>query len=322
MAGKSDYAKLRERFVARQKALEAGADERWWKPDLTSAGQAPVKYKIRILPPFDGHNFWYLEYGVHYRVKNEEGNFIPITCPQKTLKNPCPICEFTKGLWRGGDADKAIAREIGSKTRFASNVLILNHSANDVKIWSYGTKIWSPLSELCVGSGEDDFVPIDDPKQGFNMNLSIAMKQTDAGNFPDYTVTPEMKATALSDPSAVDRLHNLAEIIHGQVKAYDEIRAILLGSDSGATPESAPVSKKGAASTATASAPRQKAAPPPASDSGDEEVIEPVTGNEETSDGTSEENEGTGEDNASARKTPEELVKLARAAMQKRAGSK
>jgi len=311
MAGKSDYGKLRDRYMAHQKRREEGMDDRWWKPDTGTAGGGPMSYRIRILPPFDGHDSWYLQYGVHYRIKGEGEQFISITCPQKTMNKPCPICEFTKGLWKGSEGDQKVARDIGSKTRYASNILILSSTRgpNDPKIWGYGPKVWEPLNQLCVGSDDGDFVPIDDPVKGFNMKLSIAVKATEEGNFPEYTIVPDgMKATAIPDKNSLDRLHNLNELIVAKVKSYDEIRSILLGAPT-EMPPAKPVQKPV----------QQKMEEAAKDDSSAEEVVSDVDGGEEVIEETTNVQESSTAQ--AARRTPADIAKLARAALEKRQAS-
>lgn len=231
MAGQSNYQKLHKRFVDHQKRqAELEDDGRWLKLPAPQVGTPAITYRIRILPPPDGFDSWYLEYGVHYQIKNESGQFMTITCPLKTVQKPCPVCEFTKGLWKSGsEEDKALARKIGVKTRYASNVVLLNNPS-EAKLWSYGAKVWGPLNELCVGdSGE--FVPIDDSDKGFNIKVVIVTQKTDEGNFPNYTIMPEMKSCPVPDKSVLTKIHPMHELILGRVKSYDEIRSLLFGSE-------------------------------------------------------------------------------------------
>lgn len=229
MAGKSNYEKLKAKFAQKKQAQADMDDDRWWKPTVPSSASQQVTHRLRFLPPPDGHDSWYVEYGVHYRIKNDAGDLISITCPKKTLGKPCPICEFVKGLWKTGDEkDKAMASAIGCKTRYCSNVIVLGENPSDVKIWAYGAKVWTPLNELCVGdSGE--VIPFDDPQVGFNIKITIGLRQTPDGDFPDYTVMPEMKPCAIPDKNVLSKLAPIHELITKRIKSYDEIRSILSG---------------------------------------------------------------------------------------------
>lgn len=236
MAGKTDYKKLRERFLARQRRAER--DERWWNPDKPPPGDPAIEYSIRILPPYDGYDSWYVEYGVHYGLNVDDDVPGSITCPRLTLGKRCPICEMTRGLWRGSDEDKALAGRIGAKRRYASNILVLSKDPNEVKIWAYGHKVWMPLNALCVGK-DGSFTPIDDPQRGFNFNLTVTTQATPDGNFPSYMILPEsMTPCPIPNMSVLDRLHRIDEVIREKVKSYDEIRAILMGPpDTSVVPE-------------------------------------------------------------------------------------
>jgi len=229
MAGKTNYDKLKTKFAQKKQMLADMEDDRWWKPTVPSQANTQLTQRVRFLPPPDGFDSWYVEYGVHYRIKNEAGDFISITCPKKTLNKPCPICEFVKGLWKTGeDKDKAMASSIGCKTRYCSNVIVLGENASEVKVWAYGSKVWTPLNELCVGdSGE--VIPFDDPQIGFNIKITVGLQQTAGGDFPSYTVLPEMKPCAIPDKSVLGKLNPIHELITKRIKSYDEIRAILYG---------------------------------------------------------------------------------------------
>lgn len=215
---KTNYEKLRERYLARQQQL-ADQDRRWWKPEV---GQ---KYRIRILPPPEGHDLWFLEYGVHYVRDAEIG---PITCAKLTLSKRCFACDTTNALWRGDQNAKALARSLTARRRYVSNILVLSgQNPNEVRLWAYGSTVWDQLSELCVGS--EGAVPIDDPKTGYCLTLTVKSRRTEMGVFPQYVVTPDLKPSALPNPGVLQELHNFVQIITERVKPFEEIRALLGG---------------------------------------------------------------------------------------------
>jgi hypothetical protein len=310
MAGKSDYNKMKARFAEVKNRKADMDDDKWWKAEAPQSSSGnPITHRIRILPPPDGFNFWYLEYGVHYRLKNEDGSNVSATCPLKTLKQRCPVCEFTKGLWKSGtEADQNLARDIGSKTRFCSNLVVLGKGqelfkGNEPKLWSYGPKVWTPLNELCVGeSGE--IVPIDDPDHGYNIKIVVSTKSSGTENFPEYTVMPELKPCAIPDKNVLNKLYPMHELIRSKVKSFDELRTILMGAGSSEQP------------------------PPPAPSQEDVIADAPVPdatttvieeNEEEVIVSTQEKSHGKAEGSAQvARPSQDELIKRARAALQKR----
>lgn len=308
MAGKTDYSKLHKRFQDHQKRQEEmDGDGRWWKPQIPQAGAPAVTHRVRILPPPDGFDAWYLEYGVHYQLKNDAGHFMTVTCPVKTVQKPCPVCEFTKGLWKSGaEEDKALARKIGSKTRYASNVILLAGKPDEVKLWSYGPKVWGPLNELCVGdSGE--FVPIDDPVKGFNIKVVIATQNTAEGNFPNYTIMPEMKACPVPDKTVLERIHPMHELIKSKVKSYDEIRSILFGNE---IKEEAPAAPSQAAS--------EEISETPVADAEENTVVDNTTPTSTATVTKKEFTHAATPEGASQGASREELVRRAKAALSKR----
>lgn len=311
MAGKTDYAKLHKRFVEQQRRqAELADDDRWLKLTVPQPGAPSVTYRMRFLPPPDGYDSWYMEYGVHYQIKNDLGNYVPVTCPLKTLKKPCPICEFVKGLWRSGTAeDKALAGRIGVKTRFVSNVVLLNNPS-EVKLWSYGTRVWTPLNHLCVGS-DGEFVPIDDPQNGYNFKVVIKTEVTADGNFPDYTILPDpMKPCPIVDKSVLTKIHPMHEIIASRVRGYDELRSLLFGSsDANASSDPAGAAPK---TDDLPIADAEVSVEPESEPEAEAEVVDKEPTSKETSDAKSAEGK---------RPNQEELVKRAKAMLAKRAGA-
>lgn len=300
--GKTDYTKLREKYLSRQ--ASSVDDTKWFKPEVG-------RYRIRILPPPENHNLWYLDYGVHYGFSNAEGNFETITCPKLTLKKPCPICEFTKGLWKKNtEADIVIARKFGAKKRFISNVVIMNNSMTEVRMWAYGPMVLGQLEEHCV-TAKGDVVPIDDPQNGVNMKLIVTQKNTPEGNFPNYQVAPEYPPMPLEDKSVLGKLHDIVTIIQSRVKSHDEIRAILeVGTIGGESDE--PAAPAHTAKTAVEEEPAKQSvsADKVTGSDDDEEIIE------ETSHASAPES-----GKAPARPSQEELVRRAREALAKRKSS-
>jgi hypothetical protein len=293
--GRTDYDKLKQRFLQRQR--QASSDGQWFKPE---AG----RYRVRVLPPPPNHNMWYMEYGVHYGLTNEAGDFETITCPRLTIKKPCPICEFTRGLWRTGiETDQQIARKFGVKKRFVSNVLVLTQSQSDVRMWAYGPTVHGQLEEHCI-TPDGAIIPIDDPDNGINMKVAVTIKTTGDGTFPNYIVSPEPQAVPLPDPTALSRLHDFVTIITGNLKSYDEIRSVL-NSGEGTSGGSSDVS-----STETVDRTPEPEAPTTqvTTEETVEETVNATTG------------QGQGQAQGQARPTQEELVRRAKAAMQKRGG--
>ncbi len=211
-----NWDKIRDRLLQRRKASK-DADARWWKPEQG-------RHKMRILPAWEGHDTFYLEFGMHYNIAEGEA---PIECPKITKDLPCPICEFVRGLWRTGEeGDKELAKKVRAARRFASNIVMLDQPSQ-VRIWSYGPMVWDQLAELCVG--DEGVVPIADADKGVDLTLIVTSRSTGDNVFPQYQVKPSFKATALEDKGVLDNLNDLTDMIVGRVKGYDEIRSILLG---------------------------------------------------------------------------------------------
>jgi len=245
--GKSNYGKIKERYVAHQQS--AAEQQGYWKP-------VPGRHKLRLLPPPVGRDAWFVDYAVHYGIVNQEtGEEMAITCPKFTVKKACPICEFCNQLFRGKDpADEKMAKKLYRKMRYVSNVVVLSQDPKEAKSWSYGPQIWTQINELSVGDESGGVLPVDDPQAGYNLVMTVTTKQTPEGNFPQYMVKLDgapPKPMSLPDMSVLDKIKDHAVTIHQSVKSYEEIKSILLGSDDSTGSTAKTTAPKAAAKTVT-----------------------------------------------------------------------
>ncbi len=288
--GKTNYDKFKSKFMERQRSE---GDDRFWKPEC------PGRHRVRILPPPDSYDMWYMEYGVHYGITREDGEFETVTCPRITMKQRCYICELAKPMWKD---DEPTARKLWVKRRYVTNVLVLSKSESEVKLWAFGPMIMKQLESHCV-TEDGSVIPIDDASKGINFKLIATQTQTPDGVMPQYMISPEATPCAIKDMSALKRTHDFVELIQGRVKSYDEIRALMMGADSRPAQEPAHAAKKEQAAEETEIVESDA----DAGGSGDQEVIE-----KETPDAATE----------APRTSNEDLVRKAREALQKRAAAK
>jgi len=231
---KTDYEKMRERFLRRQNMGEGG-DKRFLSLKKPEAGKG-YRYRIRILPPAKGYDSWDFEFGQHYNVLEGGG---ALMCPKKTKGEPCPICEFVKPLWDGDESDKNMARGMNAKTRYLANVIDMRDPST-VKLWEFGPQVWDQITAIIFGA-EDGIVPIDDPEKGHTLQVVIKTEKSGEKVYPKYIVTPEIKPSALPDMSVLDALHDPEAVKLPDLKSYKELEAILKGPDeSGETVEAEP----------------------------------------------------------------------------------
>lgn len=228
--GKSNPEKIRERLNQSKKG--------YYRPDMPPVGKE-IRHKVRILPPPEDYDKWYFEHGMHFNMGTETDDFTSVLCPRLTLKRRCPICEFTKGLWSkvGKDEetaanDEALARKIGPKLRFVSNMLDLA-KPDTVQLWSYGKKIWQQLCEMNVN--DQGTFPIDDPEEGYDITLKIETKRTPDGIFPQYDLRDNREPSAIPDKTVLDKLYDIHTMLLKDVKSYEELTRILKGETDEAT---------------------------------------------------------------------------------------
>lgn len=158
----------------------------WFKP-----GQE--KETVRILPnPHDPDGIPYMEVNFHYNI----GGIVSVVCPRETFGDRCPICELAETFRAmGTDQSFEIFRKIQAKLRTYSPVIVRGKEAEGVKLWGYGTTIYT---ELMKASLDPDWGDVSDIKEGFDLVVN-QIPANGPGN-PTLYPKPEMSIKRNSSP--------------------------------------------------------------------------------------------------------------------------
>ena len=160
-----------------------------WKP---KAG----RNVIRILPGAGkmGDFFWQ-DVGSHYPPGSNKG-FI---CPDFTIGEKCPICEFADSLFQAGDDEsKDLARNLKKRKQFWMNIIDREDEDRGVQIYKPGTTVFQAIAALI---NDPDYGEIYDPDNG----QDVIIKRAGTGIDTKYDVMVRPKPSSLhSDPEKVD----------------------------------------------------------------------------------------------------------------------
>lgn len=174
-----DMSKIR----ARKQALEnRGNGSVFWRP---SDGEQT----IRIIPTADGDpfkDFWF-----HYNVGNNPG----FLSPKKNFGEDDPLDAFVRKLFNEGTEESVkMAKNLMSRQRFFTPVLVRGEESMGVRIWGFGKTVYEQLINLVLNPEYGD---ITDPDAGTDLVLHYGKPA--GASFPLTKLTPRRRPGPLCD---------------------------------------------------------------------------------------------------------------------------
>jgi len=174
-----DMKKMKAKYNNLKNRAGSGSSG-FWKP---SEGLQT----LRIVPAEDGDPF--KSYSFHYGVGKENG----FLCPKQNFGDDCPVCGFVRKLYQEGDEEsKAMARQLGVKSRFFSPVLVRGEEELGVRVWGFSKTVYEILLNLVLNP---DYGDITDIETG--IDLDIHYGKPPGGQFPVTKVTPKRRSSNL-----------------------------------------------------------------------------------------------------------------------------
>ncbi len=183
---KSRMAKIRARLTNTDTSIRGGTDYLKLKQG---------RNLLRILPGVgEMGDFFWQEVGKH---------FIPdgpvFACPNFTLGDPCPICEFVQELYQAGDnASKALASKVRMKRQFWMNVIERDNEDKGPQVYTPGVMVFNPIKGYVSDPDYGDL--LFDEEEG----LDVVVSRTGVGMKTTYQVHPVRQETPLHDSSCLD----------------------------------------------------------------------------------------------------------------------
>lgn len=153
----------REARIAQIKAklasINLGGGQAYFKPKVGVS-------TVRIMPGVGEMDpFFFQSWGRHYIGKTV------CTCPNFTVGDPCPICEFVDGLYRAGDVEsKELAADLRVSKQFAMNIIDRADEERGPQVWSPGPQAFGDIK---VMFDDPDYADaIYDPDEGLDMRIT------------------------------------------------------------------------------------------------------------------------------------------------------
>jgi hypothetical protein len=228
-----------------KKSEYARDDENYFKLVADKAGNASAV--LRFLPKHADDELPWVTYFSH-GFQGDNGKWLIDNCPS-TLGNACPVCEATRKLYQGTEADKKIGAKRKRRTHYVSNVMVVSDPKNPdnngkVMPFKYGKKIFDKIQNALQPTFEDDKpVNVFDLWEGANFKLRMAKVE----GFPNYDQsTWESPSEIAKDEDRILEIMNsvtpLAPILAPSLyKSYDELakKLAMIDQDGAPTPGSA-----------------------------------------------------------------------------------
>ena len=177
----SRFEKIRQRLA--QESFDSGG---FWKPKVGTS-------KVRLLPEVGEMEFFFVNVGQHFISKGNQHY-----CPDFTLGEKCPICEFVNDLYTAGDqASIELARKIGVRKGFWMNVIDRANESAGPQIYTPGVMVFREIAAFAMNPQYGDLV-IDE-----NEGLDLEIVRTGAGLKTRYHCTFDRETSPLADDPAV-----------------------------------------------------------------------------------------------------------------------
>lgn len=208
-----------------------GADERFWKPTVDTAGNGSAI--IRFLPPPSGEDVPFVRYWDH-GFQGPGGWYIEKSLT--SIGEQDPVSEYNSKLWNSGiEADKEVARKQKRRLHYISNIYVISdpgNPANEGKVflYEYGKKIFDKINDLMHPQFEDeDAVNPFDLWEGSNFRLRIRQVEGYRNYDKSAFDTPSQLLANEDDLETVwNSQHGLSEFNDPKnFKSYEELAAKL-----------------------------------------------------------------------------------------------
>ena len=121
-----------------------------------------------------GELYWERTFWIH---RNIGPNQDWVICPARTLKKPCPICEFISKLQKDPEADEATIKALRPSKRMIMNVIDKSDEEQKVQLWEIShAYLGKAMDEALESSYEDEDDNMDcfcDPEDGHYLKLVV-----------------------------------------------------------------------------------------------------------------------------------------------------
>jgi len=186
----------------------------------------PYTVSVHTHPEVQEGDLWYQRtYFAHFGIGSDNKAFV---CP-KTIKKPCPICEYVKELFNSDDEDNVkMAKEIKAKEREIYNVIDLDDQEKGVQLFEMSYHLFGKALDEEINEGSEelgDFAELEGGKtldvhfrkKKWNNNEFFEVRKIDFDDRDDY------------DEDILDDVYDLDKLLI--IKDYETLRNTLFDTE-------------------------------------------------------------------------------------------
>ena len=202
----------------------------WKNPERCKSHQDnPNVYEGRFLP--DPNGKFYVKFFYHL-FRFGENWYYYLCLKTHSMTDFCPWCVVSSKLWKGSDADKALASNLTKKVRFVGNWFVISDfrdnnveeeeakSKGKVKLYEFPGKVESKLKEEVTDERGYGPAIFDPSEYGYNFILKVGATKPDREGkvWPDYSNSSfDRRPSSLGTDEEVEAMmqstYSLAEYI-------------------------------------------------------------------------------------------------------------
>ena len=209
-----DTSRLAQRLQSLRRGTDGNSANFFKAPD-----DGKTKANIRLVPyPALKGQPPIIIVGWHYNVAGHRS----LICPRETYGEPCPICDLAEEIRSmGGQDNYSIYKNLKTKLRFYSPVLVRGQEEDGVKLWGYGITICDALIEKF---DDPDWGDIAHPSTGRDIKV-WTIPTGSAGNDTDYAkpkmdVSPTQTKLLVKKDDIVKLLGNIPDYLDPENGAF------------------------------------------------------------------------------------------------------
>jgi len=147
----------------------------------------------------------------------------------KSVKKPCPICEYAAQLSRSdSEEDKQLSKDIKAKERELYNVIDLKNPDDGVKVWDISYHLFGKVLDEELNEGPDENRDFAELEGGKSLEVRMSLKKLGTNEFLEATRI-DFNDRDDYDESIIEEAHSLDELLN--FKTYEELEKLLMGAD-------------------------------------------------------------------------------------------
>jgi hypothetical protein len=211
-----------------KKSEYAKDDEGYFKLTADKAGNASAV--IRFLPKHADDELPFVVFYSHGFQGPDSGKWLIDNCPS-SIGKPCPVCEATRKLYQGSEADKKLGGQRKRRQHYVANILVISDPKNPdnegkVMPFKFGKKIFEKIMGKVQPTFEDEA-----PCNVFDLweGAAFKLRMRKVEGYPNYdsSLFDAASEIASSDKAILAIMNQVTPLNtvmdHSKFKSYNDL---------------------------------------------------------------------------------------------------